>query len=494
MLPLLGDTHRPGFICAWPGCTHPARSIYELAPSVRPATLLAYMKKQDSVIAGMDAQRAAESRKREKLALCLWGTGGASFDQRVAAGAALVQDAMTLRCPRCAMPYVDIVNCNAATCEAVGAAAAGAGLGCGACFCAVCNREFPDTTACHDHVAEVHAGGRLQYYNDAQKKAAQKERRAAACIETVATLSAAPDGAAVQLAVAAAVGNAVLADVGLTQATLLERASASPAMAATAVVGSQFAPAIVGELRKAAANKFRSDVKTLCETVRQLCVYKDGAAALFLAAGAPAVLLDALRQCADDALACSAAISASLTLANRGGGGVRALVRVEAVPLFVAALNKHSSSELCTRTAANALGEAAAADAGCKQAVVEAGAVHALLAALRKHKDHQPNAARTTILALGAIAAGDTGKQEYLVRHGTVILLVETLKRHPKSPDVCEAVCDTLSHISHTAMNKATLIRDVEEKLLTAVRGHHQLGSKAHHSATQLLEWVQANK
>lgn len=230
--------------CPCPGCTSPGWALDEITDRVDKGTHRALTAKLARLATAARSRRAFDAEMQDKIdrGLRNGGTavGGAGAGAIALAGtadlaarAALLADVirerdLTLRCPRCALPYAEINGCNAVLCGSRDAAA-GIDLsryGCGARFCGVCCREFPTAAANHAHHATAHG----DYMDKALLKRAQSELRAAATVLALQSFVPGAGGAELQRAVAATLGDVVLGAVGLKVASLLERAGVPKAV------------------------------------------------------------------------------------------------------------------------------------------------------------------------------------------------------------------------------------------------------------------------
>lgn len=177
--------------CACPGCASPGWALETVIARAGEAVRPALAAKLVRLEIAARSKRATEAAKRDKIARGLqaaapWDcrvpaaaggagaaggeVGGAAAVPVVSAAsidiavrAALLADVirehdLTLRCPRCAIPYAEASGCNAVLCGSrdLVAGVDVAAYGCGARFCGVCCKQFPTASANHAHHETAH--------------------------------------------------------------------------------------------------------------------------------------------------------------------------------------------------------------------------------------------------------------------------------------------------------------------------------------------------
>lgn len=252
--------------CPSPSCRCGGWPLEALASVLSPAALQALALKFRRLAQTAENKRAVEQEVRDLLDRGLGTSTGASaagiapISSRAPLLAEVVRHRdLTLRCPRCALPFEQIVGCNAVTCQAASAAAAsvvGQRYGCGATFCGVCTREFATSAETHGHQVSVHGS----LFDKSQLLLAQALQRATAVEASLRAFGAGVGGAQLQRAVVEALGDEALRSAGFSMATMLARlgltahAHASYAVAAMGGAGAAVGGAGAGTAARAAAD------------------------------------------------------------------------------------------------------------------------------------------------------------------------------------------------------------------------------------------------
>lgn len=435
------------------------------------------------------------------------GAGSTTLEARAALLADVIRERdLTLRCPKCSLPYAEATGCNALSCgtkeEATGGACAS--FGCGAHFCGVCHRLFATSAANHEHHRAAHG-----HYTDATVLArGRRALRATAAVASLRLFAIGEGGADLQRCVAEALGDAVLADAGLTITSLLEQAEVAGGGAGAAVAGASLTSAIdlltrlrpppdaIETVAACAAvstsavagiaaealpllslglmstlRRFSEDavtVKAICDALRRVAARED-ARPLVFRDGAVPLLLSALQRQQRDVTVSEAAVRALWNMASASEGKA-AIVAAGAVPSLLEALRLHPSSGAFFEAVLGLLRALAVSDDN-KVIIPREGAMPLLLAALHRH-EADASAVAAICGVLRTLAVNDDNKVS-LASSGAVPLLLASLRRHEESADVAEAVCRVFSNLAVNSDNKVLLARDgAIPVLLGALRRH----------------------
>ena len=87
----------------------------------------------------------------------------------------IIEDVLTLRCPRCAHAFLDFDGCMALTCNAPDSSGA-RGI-CGVSFCAICGKDCGSSCDAHEHVRQCAFGNGSLYATASEVQVLQNKAR-----------------------------------------------------------------------------------------------------------------------------------------------------------------------------------------------------------------------------------------------------------------------------------------------------------------------------
>jgi hypothetical protein len=384
-----------GVPCVAAGCAAPPWTLEDLAPHLDAAAAIAYatgMRYHAFDLPRVIREREEKRRRRDEENKRI-----ADLVDRVRrTRLQVVEEDLTLHCPRCQGAFVDFSGCAALTCK--DDAGPPRREGCGISFCALCLEQCGDSNGAHEHVKEAHGkpaliasnSNSVYFFSPADYAAAHKGLRLGLVAARLRGLAGEP---AVQSALLAALAVADLPGVGLSAAAV-RAAAGMPAVAAEGTWGCQ-APACAlvndaGAVQCAACGGGRggdgssssggggggggsSSGGGSSDGGRQLVLPGPGMSA--------ALVVELMRMGAGAGEVTLAGLKALRALAKAPGGEVRCY-EANAVPVIVNALLQGGVEEV--EAACWALLNIATFRQG-QSACITAGAVPAIVAALEEH-------------------------------------------------------------------------------------------------------------
>ena len=136
--------HEGAIPCVEPGCPSQPWSLEELQPHLTPATITAFaLGLRHMVIDVARARREAQQQARDREAAALRVADRAERVRQLRAH--IVEQCLTLHCPRCLAVFLDYQGCAALQCHR-----------CAMGFCALCLADCGDEAATHAHVGREH--------------------------------------------------------------------------------------------------------------------------------------------------------------------------------------------------------------------------------------------------------------------------------------------------------------------------------------------------
>lgn len=461
--------------CPCPGCINTGWPLPVLSDLLDKATLVVLLDKMARLASASRRRRDFETTMFRKFTRGL-GTPPAGckplpvppLQDRAAAIAQVVQDRdLTLRCPRCSLPFTEIDGCNAVLCgtrQAVSAPGfAAADYGCGARFCGICCKEFSSAAATHAHHLATHG----DYCDAGLLRRAQNERRAAAVVAAIRACAPGEGGAALQRAVVAALGPAALASAGVTAEELLFRAgvSATSSAAAAGAVARPVADLVTTVLSEAASV---SDVACACANLSDIA--GDGGPRSHLHhQGAYGALASALLRHAGDVSVVRPACAALDRFGGMPDNRVP-LLRAGAAGALVEALRRYSGDRAAAGPACWGLNHLACAPEN-RRALYEAGAGDVLVSFVREHHESRVNATRGACWALRHLADEHSAKAG-LVRIGAGAVLAAALRKPGVDGQIARAGCWALCSLADDESVRAALVADGVSDALMAYLAH----------------------